>query len=227
MFGNITRGIQNAAQGFRNTLGSASYAVNPMAALIGDSANRSANEQQAYNERINQLYGQGGNARQQDLAAGYAQGQKEFYDDPDMKQLRQRREDLSKGYSGQELGALRAQARGEIAGQRNQYLRQLQSNLARRGVAGARAAAAGGAADQGYARQAQEAERKMLLDNAQLTRQGTSDLQDFLFRQKYGKLGTGLGYAQLGVADRTGKAQAEANRPQERGLLGNLLGGLF
>ncbi len=132
---------------------------------------------------------------------GSSLGQKEFYDDPDMKMIRGLREDLSKGYEGAELGALRGEARGQVAGQASNYLRQMQGQQARGGVGGARAAAQANAAKQGFAQQGADAERKLLLDAGQVKRQGVSDLQDFISRQKLGKLGLAYGQQALSSAD--------------------------
>lgn len=155
----------------------------------------------------------GGNAagRNAALEAGYARGQKEFYDDPDMQRLRATREDLAKGYSGEELGALRTTARNEIAGSRDAGSRNLASRLARGGAGGARGAAVMGTADQKAMATTADAERKMALDSAQMKRTGSSDLQDFLFRQKYGKMGTGVSEAQLQSADYQAEQSAKAN----------------
>lgn len=178
------------------------------------------------------MMGSNAAARNADMEAGYKKGREIFYDDPDMQDLRNRRMDLSKGYNGQELGAMRAQAQGEIQGQRSAYLKSLQGRTAKAGIGGARAAAMGAAADKGFQQNRAEMERKMALDNAGMVRQGTNDLQDFLFRQKYGTLGTGLGYAQLGVADRNADAQAAiASKERPKGLLTQItepfIGGLI
>lgn len=166
-------------------------------------------------------------ARYADIEAGNAAGKKEFYDDPDMQMLRKKREGMADGYDGKEYGALRQSARDELKGQRSSYLNTLSSNLARGGVGGARAAAIRGAADQKFAAQNAENERKLLLDSARMKREGTNDLQDFLFRQKYGMLGTGLGYGQLGATDRGTAAAAAANQPAKKGFLGSIFDGLF
>ena len=137
---------------------------------------------------------------------------KDIFYTSEMEVLRKRREDLSEGYSGAELGALRETARGEMAGQRSNYLKQLQSRMARGGVGGARGAAMVGAADQQYAKQGAEAERKMLLDSAQMKRQGVGDLQDFIFRQKLGETGMMLGQQGLGSADYAAQQARMANR---------------
>lgn len=150
--------------------------------------------------------------RQGDMNAGLAYGQDLFYSNPDMQDMRARREDLAKGYSGQELGALRQTARGEIAGQRQSYLRQMASNLGRGGVGGARGAAMRGAADAKMAAGGAEAERKMALDSGNMVRQGTNDLQDFLMRQLYGKAGMGIGFGQQGSADAAAKMANAANQ---------------
>jgi hypothetical protein len=154
---------------------------------------------------------------------GREEGRRIFYDDPDMQNLRRRREDLSQGYSGQELGALREGSRREIAGQRQGYMGQLRSKLARQGVGGARGAAIQGAADQRFAQTGADAERKMTLDSAQLKRQGVSDLQDYLFRQKYGELGTGMGYGQMAIGEQTANAmRGAAGSGGGGGLLPNI-----
>ena len=56
--------------------------------------------------------------RSSDMERGFKRGREIFYEDPDMQMMRQKRLDLSKGYSGSELGSLREQARGEVEGQR-------------------------------------------------------------------------------------------------------------
>lgn len=172
--------------------------------------------------------GANADARYADIEAGNTAGRKEFYEDPEMQALKKKREELAKGYSGTEYGALRENARAESAGQRQSYLDSLRGKLARAGVGGARGAAVQGAADQKYAGQRAEQERKLALDSANLQRQGQSDLQDFIFRQKYGTLGTGLSYGQLGAQDRgSAAALAAANAKGDKGILGNLLTGIL
>lgn len=139
-------------------------------------------------------------AWQQGLTAGMSDGRRMFYDDPDMQQSRARLEDLQKGYDGKQLGAMRESSRQSIAGQRAGYMGQLHANLAKQGVGGARAAAVGGAADQKFAQTGAEAERKMTVDNAALVTKGTSNLNDYLMKQKYGQLTTASGYGQLASA---------------------------
>lgn len=157
----------------------------------------------------------GSSERDADLAAGYAKGHDIFYNDPDMQELRNKREDLSKGYNGEQLGALKGEAEAENAGNRSNVLRNLSSKAAKQGVSGARGAAMQGAADEKLNANYQDTERKMTLDNANLVNKGTSDLQDFVMRQKMGELGTGLGYAELGVNDRSAASAAAANKAPE------------
>lgn len=164
------------------------------------------------------------------IQAGQQEGKRLFYDDPDMQMMRQRRMDLSQGYDGKELGAMRESARREIAGQSKGYMNQLGSNLARQGVGGARAAAVKGAAGQKFAETGAEAERRMLLDSAKMKREGTSDLQQFLMNQRYGQLSTGLGYGQLASAYNTADAMrasagAERKSPLEELATGGPLRG--
>ena len=148
-----------------------------------------------YDQDENQL------RRQSAYNYGSQMGQKEFYDAPDMQMLRKRREDLSQGYDGQELGGMRAEARNQIAGQRANYLNTMKSKLARGGAGGARGAAMQGAADQNYAKQGADSERKLALDSANMKRQGVGDLQDYLFRQKLGKVGLAYGQQALASGD--------------------------
>lgn len=171
-------------------------------------------------------YGGGAAERNADMQAGFAKGKELFYDDPDMQMMRDKRMDLAKGYDGQQMGAMRSQARNEIQGQRQGYLRSMSGNIARGGIGGARAAAMKANADQGFQQKGAEMERKMTLDNANLMRTGTNEAQDFLMRQKYGMLGTGMGYAQLGVTDRGAAAQAAAaGKEEKKGLLGQIIDG--
>lgn len=168
--------------------------------------------------------------RDADIKKGRELGREIFYD-KEMTNLRDRQADLSKGYTGQELGALREQARGEVEGQRGSYLAQLAGRAGRAGIGGARAAAMQASADAGFQKNRAELERKLTADNANMVRQGNERLQDFILRQKYGELGTGIGVAQLGSQDRSSARQAEiAGRERDKGLLGRLaepLGGLF
>lgn len=149
--------------------------------------------------------------RQSSYNYGRQLGQKEFYDDPDMQAGRAKREDLAKGYDGVELGGMRQEARGQIAGQRSNYLQSLQGKLGRGGVGGARGAAVAGAADQKYAQQGADSERKMAVDSAQMKRQGTNDLQDYVFRQKLGATGMGYGQQSLGASDYAAKMGIASN----------------
>lgn len=166
--------------------------------------------------------------RNKDMESGYAKGRELFYDNQDMKDIRAKREDLAKGYNGEQLGALRGQARNEVEGQRSNYLRSLAGKTARAGVGGARAAAMQASADKGFGQNRAELERKLTLDNANLINKNTESLQDFLLKQRFGELSTGLGYAQLGVSDRSAANQAAiAGQEQKKGPLGQLFDGLF
>jgi hypothetical protein len=161
-----------------------------------------------------------------EMRQGIGLGRELLTSDPRMQETETRLQDLSRGYSGSELGALRGQAQSELAGQRSQYLRQLQSRAGRGGIGGARAAAMQGAADQGFAKAKGEQERKMALDNAQLVRSGTKDVTDFLLRQRMGELATGLGTGQMFSSMRAADAAREAAKPQRGGLFTEFFRGL-
>ncbi|HEY8272169.1 MAG TPA: hypothetical protein VIG33_14865 [Pseudobdellovibrionaceae bacterium] len=153
-----------------------------------------------------------------DYSKGYTRGKKEFYDDPDMQDLKKRNEDLAKGYDGNTLGAIRGEARDQIQGQRSNYMRQLQSRVGKAGIGGARGAAMAGAADKGFMDSTASSERKMAIDNSNLQREGTGKLQDFIFRQKYGTLGSAIGEQQAGLAERGKYAAAQANQSGGGGM---------
>lgn len=143
---------------------------------------------------------------------GASVGQKEFIDNPEMQRLKGIREEYAKGYSGEETGNIRQTARGEIAGSQQAAQRQLASKMARGGVGGARGAAMAGAQAQQGAKTVADAERKMALDSANMKRQGAADLQDFIFRQKMGKMGTAAGFMSTGSADFAAQQSQAANR---------------
>jgi hypothetical protein len=153
-----------------------------------------------------------------DLNYGMGIGEKEFYQDPEMQRLKALREQYAKGYSGQELGNIRQSARSELAGAQQAQQRQLASKLGRGGVGGARAAAVSGAQAMEGVKATADAERKMAMDSAQTQRQGASDLQDFIFRQKIGKMGTAAGFAQMGSGDYAAQQARLANSGGNQGM---------
>lgn len=138
----------------------------------------------------------------QDYYSGMQLGKEQFVDDPEMQRLKKLREDYAKGYSGEELGGMRETARAEIAGSQAAQARKLASGAARGGVGGARAAAMQAANAREGGKAVADAERKMALDSAQMKRQGAGDLQDFIFRQKMGQMGTGAGFMTIGSSQR-------------------------
>lgn len=161
-----------------------------------------------------QSYASASGSRDADFAAGRKRGE-EVFNDQQMVDIQKRKEDLSKGYSGQELGAIRGQAKNQIAGQQTAYSQALASKLARAGVGGARAAAMQGAQQQGFNQNTADFERKLTADNAGLIRQGEQDATDFAMRRKYGGLSTELAYGQLGVNERGADKALAANQKEE------------
>lgn len=149
--------------------------------------------------------------------AGLDLGKRVFSGDPDIQRLQSQREELSKGYDGQELGAMRGLARSEMDANRQKAIQTLRSNLGRGGVGGARGAAVEAAANNKLQATSQDTERKMLLDQANMKRTGVNDLQDFLFRKKFGESAFGIGNAQLGAADDAALAARDANKEKEPG----------
>lgn len=149
--------------------------------------------------------------RLSDMNLGATIGKREFSQDPRMQGILKRREELAKGYSGEELAALRNMSRNEMAANRLKALQATKSNLAKGGVGGARAAAIQGAQNVAGQRVNEDTERKMLMDEAGMKRQGVSDLQDYLFREKLGEAGYTMGFGSLGASERAAKAARAAN----------------
>lgn len=145
-----------------------------------------------------------------DYKAGKEVGKEEFYDDPIMQEIAAKRREGMQGYDAGALGALRATARGELAGQQNQYLQQLRSKAARSGVGGARGLAVEAGSRANMNKNTATAENKMMLDQAAEVNRGIDKFADYELKRKYGQMATGAGLAQMGVAQRTGQQQAEA-----------------
>ena len=194
--------------------------TNALTTAASQQAAKSASEKQKQNSLMSRWdaiskggYGVDENVlrRQSDYNLGASMGQKEFYDDPDMQQLRKLREQYAQGYDSEELGNIRQDARGQIAGAQQSAQRQLASKAARGGVGGARGAAMQGAAAQEGAKNVASAERQMAVDSANMKRQGAADLQDFIFRQKLGKMGTAAGFMSTGSADYAAAQGVAAN----------------
>ena len=149
-----------------------------------------------------------------DLMSGYNLGadvgRREFYQDPTMVEIENIRREGMKGYDAGALGALRATARGETAGQQNQYLQQLRSKAARSGVGGARGLAVEAGARDKFAGTTADQERKMMLDQAAEVRKGEDKYADFRLKQKYGQMATGAGFAQASSAQNAAQKQRDA-----------------
>ncbi len=176
-------------------------------------------EAQAARQRYEQLIRGGGfNLSDDDLRRanafnyGTSIGQREFEQDPEMQRLKRLRDQYAQGFNSDELSGIRAEARGQVAGQAAADQRRLVSNLGRGGVGGARAAAIRNQSAMQSQSLTNEVERKLAVDSAQMQRQGVNDLQDFIFRQKLGKLGTGAAFAQMGSADYAAQQARMANQ---------------
>lgn len=150
---------------------------------------------------------------------GRKQGIQTFYDDPDMMATRDRLQDLSQGYSGKELGAIRGESKANIAGNANAYQTQLAGKLARAGTGGARAAAISANANKGFNQNIAADERKATIDNAQLKRAGTKDVSDFIMKQKFGTLASEMSEKELDSNSKSAQIAAQANK-KEGGFLG-------
>lgn len=187
------------------------YVMNPLTYLttIGPGRQVAGIETKSDNPYVTPTQAQNIARRQADWQQGLKIGREQFYDDPDMQRMRQLRENLQKGYEGSELGGLRQEARGQLAGKQAAEMRNLQARQARQGVGGARAAAMQGQLGRQFTGATADAERKLALQQGELKRAETDKLQDFMFRQKYGSLGTAAGMAQMGSQDYASQQQRQ------------------
>ena len=148
--------------------------------------------------------------RASDTNYGQMIGEQAFQS-PEMMQMQRLREDLAKGYSGEAGGAIRETARKEIAGNQQAQARKLGSAAARGGVGGARGAAMQAANARKGGESVADAERKMAVDSFQMQQKGADNLQDYLFRKTFAKLGAGGAYASMGSADYAAEKGVQAN----------------
>ena len=148
--------------------------------------------------------------RASDTNYGQMIGEQAFQS-PEMMQMQRLREDLAKGYSGEAGGAIRETARKEIAGNQQAQARKLGSAAARGGVGGARGAAMQAANARKGGESVADAERKMAVDSFQMQQKGADNLQDYLFRKTFAKLGAGVAYASMGSADYAAEKGVQAN----------------
>jgi hypothetical protein len=215
--------------------------MGPLGAVYGAGANASNAQKKkeqasSSNTQIQNLTpAQQQELREQDIKRGQARGEEIFVNDPTMQSILKQRQDAALGVNAQEYQGMRDDM---IKGQQSAnagYMRQLLSAQGAGGVGGARAVGQQAELANQFAQTRADAERKLLLDNIALKREGTDSLQDFLFKQKYGTLAQGLGEAQLGVTDRTGYMQGQVNQAMAnaaaqqapQSLLQQLFGGII
>lgn len=165
-------------------------------------------------------------ARNDDMRAGQMRWM-EATRDPRYQEVMRRYQDMSQGLNAQEMQAAREQMQMGQQSQRQQALRSLYSQQAKSGVRGGMAGAQNVRLQQKLGQDRNAAEQALLLQNYNLRRQGLQDYGTQVNRDIFGRLGTGLSEAQLGVADRTGAQQmAMANQQyqnsQPQGLFARL-----
>jgi hypothetical protein len=174
-------------------------------------------------------------SRNADISAGQANWRTTVNDDPRIKDILNRRQDLSQGLNAQELRAQREQTARNIGSQQQGAMRQLYSAQANKGIRGGMAGAQAARVQRQAMQDRQAAEQKNTLDNMAVRRQGLNDYAQMAQGLKFGEMQQGLGQAGLGVADRTGYQQAligqsmaaAAGQQPKRGILGQVLGDLF
>jgi hypothetical protein len=150
---------------------------------------------------------------------------------PEYTAVMNRYKDMSQGLNAEEMRAAREQmARGQ-QGAASGAMRSLYSNQAKSGIRGGMAGAQAARVGRQIASDRTAAEQKLMLDNYALKRQGLQDYSGAINRDISGELGTGVGYAGLGVSDRTAAQQAAvaqamqaANNRQSGGLLSWIFG---
>lgn len=138
--------------------------------------------------------------------------------DPNLQRVRALREQQAKGYSTPELAARKQLTVNEQDATRAKTVQALKSNLARSGVGGARGAAMQASADSTLAASNADQNRKLLLDEADQQNKGIDALSKDIYNEKLGQLGLGVGFAQLGSADKAAEAARQANSGGDSGL---------
>lgn len=163
-------------------------------------------KQQSLQERMENLgkgqvnLSEGMVRRAEELELGRQQAKK-FFETPETAEMEKRLRDLAKGFGGEELGAMRQEARGQIAGAQKAQQRQFGSQLGKSGVSGARAAAMKQAARQEQMRTIASSERQMLLNDAAMKAEKSQNLVDFLGRKASGQAGLAATIAGLGSSE--------------------------
>lgn len=141
--------------------------------------------------------------------------------DPTMSGIGERFAELSKGYSSEEMLARKEKGLETIGAQNMAQQRALQAQLARAGVKGSAAGAQVRDVAVAGLQQKANLERDLLIQGREAERAGLQDYAEFSGEVKKFDLGqaakekdiilqSGMGYAQLGSAERTAKAQSEA-----------------
>lgn len=163
--------------------------------------------------------------REEDLAAGRARGQELFAagslgtraageTKADLMDILAKRKAAAEGFTGQEQTALKEQALGAAQRQQAGAMRSLRAGQAASGVRGGLAGAQVNRALQEQGQQRAGIERDLMLQNLANRQQNLGafeqTVQSELGRQqqeKFGQLGTEMGYAQLGSTERAAAAQ--------------------
>lgn len=174
-------------------------------------------------------------ARAADYQTGLKRGQDLFRNDPEMKDILDRRKSMLQGMDAKEMVGARDQMVRGIQGQQQQGLRQLMGSQARAGVGGARAAAQQAAFMNTANINRSNAEQDFALKNYDLKRQGLNDYSQAIGQRNFGEMASAIGEQQLGVSDRTGAQQAmiansmaqAANQQPKKGLLSSIFSGLI
>jgi len=178
----------------------------------------------ATNQIMNTAYGPGGQPGSSAAAKTPAQLREEAMmvgrnywntltrENPDYMANLARYKDMSQGLNAQEMLAAREDMARGIQGQQQSAMRRLYSSQNRAGIRGGMAGAQAARLQQQGMRDRQAAEQKLLLDNYALRRTGLKDWSDALNRDISGNLASGMGWAQLDVADRTAADQDRINR---------------
>lgn len=171
------------------------------------------------------LLGKARAGREEDLAAGRARGQELFAagslgtrdaasTKTDLMDILAKRKAAAEGFTGQEQTALKEQALGATQRQQAGALRSLRAQQAASGVRGGLAGAQVNRALQEQGHQRAGIERDLLLNNLQNRQQNLGAYEQTVGaelgrqqQEKFGQLGTEMGYAQLGSAERSAVAQ--------------------
>jgi hypothetical protein len=145
-------------------------------------------------------------ARDADIDAGEKLGKK-YFDTPEMQEILRRRMAFANGLTDPEFAAVRQRGDDEINTAMQTGLRALRSNQAASGIRGGAAGAQALNLLANINSQRQKMANELAIQDIAMRRQGLNDYEGSYTGQRANILGTAMGNAGLGSADRTSAQQ--------------------